>query len=38
MVVVVPREEGLAEGAAVLNAAEAIGKLRAIFHGAELAF
>ena len=38
MVVVVPREESLAEGAAVLNTAEAIGKLGAVFHGAELAF
>jgi hypothetical protein len=38
MLVVVPREESLAEGAAVLNAAEAIGKLGALLQGAELAF
>src|SRR5664280_1289665 len=35
---VVPLEELLAEGAAVLNAAEAIWKLRAVLHGSELAF
>ena len=38
MVIVVPGEESLAEGVAVLQAAEAIGELRAIFHGAKLAF
>ena len=38
MVVVVPGEKGLTESATVLNAAEGIGKLWAIFHGAELAF
>ena len=38
MLVVVPGEEGLAESAAVLNAAEAIRELGAVFHGAELAF
>ena len=38
VVVVVPNEERLAEGAAVLNAAEAIRKLGTILHGVELAF
>ena len=38
MVIVVPGEESLAEGVAVLQAAEALGELRAIFHGAKLAF
>src|SRR5208283_4387614 len=35
---VVPLEKLLAEGAAVLDAAEAVRKLRAVLHGAELAF
>ena len=38
MVVVIPGEESLAESVAVLKAAEAIGELGAILHGAELAF
>ena len=38
MLVVVPGEKRLAEGAAVLDAAEAIRKLGAVLHGAELAF
>jgi len=38
MLLVVPVEELLAEGAAVLDAAESVRDLRAIFHGAKLAF
>ena len=38
MLLVVPVEELLAEGAAVLDAAESVRELRAIFHGAQLAF
>ena len=38
MLVVVPGKKRVAEGAAILNRAEAIGKLGAILHGAELAF
>ena len=38
MVVVIPGEESLAEGVAVLKAAEAIGELGAILHGAKLTF
>ena len=38
MVLVVPRKERVAESAAVLDRAEAIWELGAIFHGAELAF
>ena len=38
MVVVVPSEERLAKGAAVLNTAEAIRKLGAILHGPKLTF
>src|SRR4051794_26405194 len=37
MLVVVPVEESLAEGAAVLNATEALGELRPVLHGFELA-
>src|ERR1039457_7673151 len=35
---VIPLEKLLAEGAAVLDAAESIGELRAVLHGSELAF
>ncbi len=38
MLIAVPREEGLAESAAVLNTAEGIEELGAVFHGSELAF
>ena len=38
MVFVIPLEKLLTEGAAVLDAAEAIRELRAVFHGAEVAF
>ena len=38
VLVVVPAEEAAAEGVGVLIAAEAVGELGAIFHGAELAF
>jgi hypothetical protein len=38
MLLVVPLEELLAKGAAVLDAAEAIGELRAVLQGTELAF
>ena len=38
MLLVVPVEELLAKGATVLDAAEAIGELRAVLQGAELAF
>ena len=38
MVVVIPGKERVAEDAAILNRAEAIGKLGAIFQGTELAF
>jgi hypothetical protein len=38
MLVVIPGKERVAEGAAILNRAEAIGKVGAIFQGAELAF
>jgi len=38
MLLVVPLKELLAKGAAVLDAAEAIRELRAVLHGAELAF
>src|ERR1035438_7859150 len=38
MIVVVPGKEDLAESPAVLDAAEPVGKLGAVFHGAELAF
>jgi len=36
VLVVVPGEETLAEGAAVLNAAKAIREVRAVLHGAEM--
>ena len=38
MLLVVPREELLTEGATVLNRAEALGKLGAVLHRAKLAF
>ena len=38
MLLVVPREELLTEGATVLNRAEALGKLGAVLHSAKLAF
>ena len=38
MLVVVPGEELLTEGATVLNGTEAVGELRSVLHGAELAF
>ena len=38
MLLVVPLEKLLAEGAAVLDAAEAIRELRAVLHGSKLAF
>src|ERR1022692_1592692 len=38
MIVVVPSDEGLTEGPAVLDAAEAIRELGTILHGSELAF
>ena len=38
VLVVVPGKEGLAERACILDTAETIGKLGAVFHGAEMAF
>ena len=38
MVVVVPREEGLAKSTAVLNAAKAVWKRWPVLHGSELTF
>src|SRR5271170_130739 len=38
MLIVVPGEECLAEGAAILDTTKPIGKLGAVFHSAELAF
>jgi hypothetical protein len=38
MLFVIPGEKLLTEGAAVLDAAEAVRELRTVFHGPELAF